>query len=99
MTDTAAILAIQDEYEEETGIRPNAVQASWILDQTLEAESHREVPTEADLLADIRHSQEAFVASEEAEWCAAGLCDHYTCTEGQALMEWEHGRRARGLDT
>jgi hypothetical protein len=25
---------------------------------------------------------------EEAELCKAGLCDHYTCTEGRSLDEW-----------
>ena len=25
----------------------------------------------------------------EALSCAHGICDHYTCTEGAALAEWE----------
>ena len=28
--------------------------------------------------------------------CAHGTCDHYTCTEGAALVEWEHYERLAG---
>jgi hypothetical protein len=27
--------------------------------------------------------------AEQESLCDAGLCDHYTCTEGRAIEEWE----------
>ena len=30
--------------------------------------------------------------------CAQGTCDHYTCTEGESLAEWERSEIARGAE-
>jgi hypothetical protein len=38
-------------------------------------------------------SDEVEAAYEEYLLCERGLCEHYTCTEGQALAEWEHQNR------
>ncbi len=32
-------------------------------------------------------------AEQERADCAAGICDHYTCTQGWALVEWEYNER------
>jgi len=49
-------------------------------------------------LDNIRHSErpalyEGLDTIVEGLTCLHGTCDHYTCTEGQALAEWEFNNR------
>lgn len=59
--------------------------------------SDTEDPWEDDLEnLDAREEEEIYLRMvESAADCDAGLCDHYTCTEGQALAEWERGQIER----
>ena len=43
--------------------------------------------TEAECLSWAAQAAEANYW--EAARCKAGTCDHYTCTEGESLREWE----------
>lgn len=43
----------------------------------------------ADLIAEEKEARaEAEAHAAEIALCEAGLCDHYTCTEGRSLDEW-----------
>lgn len=86
----AELRAVQDDYERETGERPSLEVASVILDRQREADSYRDEYTVAEALEDA----EALKNAEEEERvsktdCAAGTCDHYVCTEGRSLDEWD----------
>jgi hypothetical protein len=86
----AELEAVQDAYERETGERPSLEVASVLLDRFREADGYRDEYTVAEALADA----EALKNAEEEERvskadCAAGTCDHYTCTEGRSLDEWD----------
>jgi hypothetical protein len=44
----------------------------------------------ADIVAEAKADAEETKAREEEEaLCAAGRCDHYTCTEGRSVDEWD----------
>ena len=82
--------AVQDEYERETGERPSLEVADVILDRQREADSYRDEYTVAEALKDaeaLKNAEEEERASKAD--CAAGTCDHYTCTEGRSLDEWD----------
>lgn len=104
--DSQAIRDVQDEYEMETGVRPSYDVASVYLDRQREADSYREDLTDEDLERLVKEENESIAAGmalmaqdmdyrEEVALCDAGLCDHYTCTEGQSLAEWERGQIER----
>ena len=84
----AELRAVQDEYERETGARPNLEVASVILDRQREADSYRDEFTVAEALEDAKALKNAEEADRRAD-CATGTCDHYTCTEGRSLDEWD----------
>jgi hypothetical protein len=84
----AELKAVQDDYELNTGERPSLEVADVILDRQREADSHRDEFTVAEALEDAKALRDAEEADRTAE-CAAGTCDHYTCTEGRSLDEWD----------
>jgi len=84
----AELRAVQDEYERETGERPSLEVADVILDRQREADSYRDEFTVAEALEDAKALKDAEEADRKAE-CADGTCDHYTCTEGRSLDEWD----------
>ena len=84
----AELKAVQDEYERETGERPSLEVADVILDRQREADSYRDEFTVAEALEDAKALRDAEEADRKAE-CAAGTCDHYTCTEGRSVDEWD----------
>ena len=44
----------------------------------------------ADIVAEaVAAGEEEKARKEEEADCAAGTCDHYTCTEGRSLDEWD----------
>jgi len=86
----AELKAVQDEYERETGTRPSLEVADVILDRQREADSYRDEYTVAEALEDakaLRNAEEEERASKAD--CATGTCDHYVCTEGRSLDEWD----------
>tara|TARA_R110000751_G_scaffold44864_4_gene102316 strand:- start:653 stop:1069 length:417 start_codon:yes stop_codon:yes gene_type:complete len=86
----AELEAVQDEYERETGERPSLEVADVLLDRQREADSYRDEYTVEEALRDARDAEEEEKARKEDEAeCAAGTCDHYTCTEGRSLDEWD----------
>ncbi len=43
-----------------------------------------------DIVAEaVQYDKERALHKEEQELCAAGLCEHYTCTEGRSIDEWD----------
>jgi hypothetical protein len=87
----AELRAVQDDYEINTGERPTLEVASVILDSQLEANSYRDDYTVAEALEDAKalgDAKKKEEADRKAE-CAAGTCDHYTCTEGRSIDEWD----------
>ena len=44
----------------------------------------------ADIVAEAKaDAEETKARKEEEALCAAGQCDHYTCTEGRSVDEWD----------
>jgi hypothetical protein len=84
----AELKAVQDDYELNTGERPSLEVADVILDRQREADSYRDEFTVAEALEDAKALKNAEEADRRAD-CATGTCDHYTCTEGRSLDEWD----------
>ncbi len=89
----AELKAVQDDYELNTGERPSLEVASVLLDRQREADSYRDEYTVAEALADAKadakYEAERKAHEEERALCEAGICEHYTCTQGRSIDEWD----------
>ncbi len=95
-TERAAILAFKADYENNSGHMISFDVASIFYDRQLEADSYRDDYTLEEFKADaIAYAEEGRAIAEQEAACKAGVCGHYTCTEGQDLYEWE-AREGRG---